>query len=127
VGRVARFAIWISSKFNRTEIVQLIYGLQDLLAVGNPEVKSKDDFREKHPTYRDFYVVGARAQLSAINLAVTFDCWGLSLFMTLFTRWREVPCTWTLLLVDIISTSTNRRQEAAPNEQQLKRAGPPVL
>jgi hypothetical protein len=92
VGRVALFATWISSNLKRTEIVHLIYGLQDVLAVSNPEVESKDDFREKHPTYRDFYVVGARAQLSTIDSGVTFDCWGLSLFMTLFTRWREVPC-----------------------------------
>jgi putative transposase len=56
MGRVARFVIWICSKFNRAEIVQIIYGLQDVLAERNPEVKPKDDFKEKHPSYRDFYV-----------------------------------------------------------------------
>lgn len=56
MGRVARFVIWICSKFNRTEIVQIIYGLQEVLTDRNPEVKPKDDFKEKHPSYRDFYV-----------------------------------------------------------------------
>jgi rubredoxin len=56
MGRVARFVIWICSKFNRVEIVQIIYGLQEVLAERNPEVKPKDDFKEKHPSYRDFYV-----------------------------------------------------------------------
>ena len=56
MNRIARFVIWICSKFNRDEVIQIIYGLQEVLADRNPEVKPKDDFKEKHPNYRDFYV-----------------------------------------------------------------------
>jgi len=48
--------IWICSKFTRTEIEQIIAGLLDVLNNRNPEVKPKDDFKEKHPNYRIFSV-----------------------------------------------------------------------
>ncbi|MBE0479178.1 hypothetical protein IBX65_08725, partial [Candidatus Aerophobetes bacterium] len=51
-----RFVIWICSKFNRSEIEEIIQGLQDVLADRDPEVKPKDDFKEKHPHYRNFFV-----------------------------------------------------------------------
>lgn len=55
-GKIARFVIWICSKFIKEEIEQIVIGLLDVLAGGNPEVKPKDDFQEKHPNYRKFYV-----------------------------------------------------------------------
>ena len=54
--KTERFAIWICSKFTRDEIEQIIQHLQDILANRNPEVKPKDDFKEKHPNYRNFFV-----------------------------------------------------------------------
>lgn len=54
--RIARFVIWICSKFTRIEIEQIITGLSDVLNDRNPEVKPKDDFKEKHPNYRNFFV-----------------------------------------------------------------------
>jgi len=54
--RISRFVIWICSKFNRDEIERIIKDLQEILANRNPEVKPKDDFKEKHPNYRDFSV-----------------------------------------------------------------------
>jgi len=56
MNRITRFVIWICSKFNRVEIEQIINGLQVVLADRDPEIKPKDDFKEKHPNYRDFYV-----------------------------------------------------------------------
>jgi len=56
VKKTARFVIWICSKFTREEIEQIIQGLFDVLANRNPEVKPKDDFKEKHPNYRNFFV-----------------------------------------------------------------------
>lgn len=50
-----RFVIWICSKFTRQEIEEIIQGLQDVLADRDPEVKPKDDFKEKHPNYRNFF------------------------------------------------------------------------
>lgn len=55
-SRVARFIIWICSKFTRVEIEQIAAGLQDVLQNRNSEVKPKDDFKEKHPNYRQFAV-----------------------------------------------------------------------
>ena len=54
--KVDRFVIWICSKFTRTEIERIIQGLSDVLTNRNPEVKPKDDFKEKHPNYRNFFV-----------------------------------------------------------------------
>ncbi len=54
--KTARFVIWICSKFNREEIEEIVKGLSDVLANRNPDVKPKDDFKEKHPHYREFFV-----------------------------------------------------------------------
>ncbi len=54
--KTARFVIWICSKFTREEIEEIIQGLLDVLANRNPEVRPKDDFKEKHPHYRNFFV-----------------------------------------------------------------------
>ncbi len=54
--KTARFVIWICSKFTREEIEEIIQGLLDVLANRNPLIKPKDDFKEKHPHYRNFFV-----------------------------------------------------------------------
>ncbi len=56
MSRIARFVIWICSKFTKNEIQEIIAGLLDVLENRNPEVKPKDDFKEKHPNYRKFSV-----------------------------------------------------------------------
>jgi len=56
MSKVARFIIWICSKFTRAEIEQILAGLSDILTNRNPEIKPKDDFKEKHPNYRIFSV-----------------------------------------------------------------------
>ncbi len=56
MDRISRFVIWICSKFNREQIQRIIKELQEILANRNPEVKPKDDFKEKHPNYRNFVV-----------------------------------------------------------------------
>lgn len=54
--KIPRFVIWICSKFTRSEIENIIKGLKDVLTNRNPDVKPKDDFKEKHPHYRDYSV-----------------------------------------------------------------------
>jgi hypothetical protein len=56
MSRISRFVIWICSKFTKAEIEQIIFGLSEVLMDRNPDVKPKDDFKEKHPNYRDFEV-----------------------------------------------------------------------
>ncbi len=53
--KMLRFAVWICSKFTKNEIEFLVKELTDILANRNPEIKPKDDFKEKHPNYRSFY------------------------------------------------------------------------
>ena len=55
-SKIARFVIWVCSKFTRIEIEQIVTGLADVLQNRNPEVKPMDDFKEKHPNYRQFAV-----------------------------------------------------------------------
>ena len=56
LSKTARFVVWICSKFTKTEIEQIVVGLSDVLENRHPEVKPKDDFKEKHPNYRNFIV-----------------------------------------------------------------------
>lgn len=56
MNKIARFVIWICSKFTRDEIERIIQGLSDILADRDPDVKPRDDFKQKHPNYRDFFV-----------------------------------------------------------------------
>jgi putative transposase len=56
MSKIARFIIWICSKFTKSEIEQIVSGLSEVLADRNPEIKPKDDFKEKHPNYRNFVV-----------------------------------------------------------------------
>lgn len=53
--KISRFAVWICSKFTKTEIEFLVNELTGILKDRNSEVKPKDDFKEKHPNYRKFY------------------------------------------------------------------------
>jgi len=53
--KISRFAVWICSKFTKSEIEFLVKELSDILKNKNPEVKPKDDFKEKYPNYRKFY------------------------------------------------------------------------
>lgn len=54
--KIDRIVIWLCSNFIREEIELIVKGLSEVLANRNPEVKPKDDFKEKHPNYRDFFV-----------------------------------------------------------------------
>ena len=54
--KIARFVIWICSKFTRTEIEHIVSGLTEILQNKNPLVKPKDHFKETHPNYRIFAV-----------------------------------------------------------------------
>jgi hypothetical protein len=56
MDQISRFVVWLCSRFNREQIERIINELQEILANRNPEIKPKDDFKEKHPNYRDFSV-----------------------------------------------------------------------
>ncbi len=53
--KTVRFVIRICSKFTREQIEEIIQGLLDVLPNRNHEVKPKDEFKEKHPHYRNFF------------------------------------------------------------------------
>ncbi len=54
--KITRIIIWLCSKFNKEEIENITLGLIDILNDRNPEIKPKDDFKQKHPNYRKFSV-----------------------------------------------------------------------
>ena len=56
MDRIPRFVIWVCSKFTRDQIERIVKELTDILANRNPEVKPRDDTKEKQPNYRNFYV-----------------------------------------------------------------------
>lgn len=53
---ISRFVVWICSKFNREQIERIVKELNEILLHRNPEVKLKDNIKEKYPNYRNFHV-----------------------------------------------------------------------
>jgi len=54
--KLQNIIVWICKKFNREQIQEIIDKLLDVLNDKYSAVKPRDDFREKHPHYRDFKV-----------------------------------------------------------------------
>jgi len=53
--RVSRFVLWMCRRFTKSQIEQIVKELSDILANRNPEVKPRDDFKEKHPHWRQYH------------------------------------------------------------------------
>lgn len=53
--KILRVVKWICKRFNREEILEIVDELVKVANDENPDIKPKDDFKEKHPNYRDFY------------------------------------------------------------------------
>ena len=56
MDKISRFVVWICSKFTKEQIEKIILQLTEIVQNKNPEIKPKDDFKEKHPNYRDYRV-----------------------------------------------------------------------
>ncbi len=56
MDKISRFVVWICSKFTKEQIEKIVLQLTEILQNKNPEIKPKDDFKEKHPNYRDYSV-----------------------------------------------------------------------
>lgn len=54
--KIQRFVIWICKRFNREELLNIVDELTKVINNQNPDIKPKDDFKEKHPGYRNFSV-----------------------------------------------------------------------
>jgi len=54
-SNVNRFVLWVCRHFTKSQIEQIIKELEYILANRNPEVKPKDDFKEKHPHWRQYH------------------------------------------------------------------------
>jgi hypothetical protein len=54
MNKVHRFVVWICKHFNREQIINIVEELLQVLDDKNPDLKPKDEFKEKHPKYRDF-------------------------------------------------------------------------
>ena len=56
MGKITRLVLWLCRKFTRPDLQDLVEQLQQVLAGHEPEIHPRDDFRQQHPHYRDFYV-----------------------------------------------------------------------
>jgi len=56
MGKIPRLVLWLCRKFTRQDWQELVDQLQEILAGRQPEPPLRDDFRQQHPHYRDFYV-----------------------------------------------------------------------
>jgi hypothetical protein len=56
MSKIPRLVLWLCRKFTRSDLQELVEELQQVLAGRQPEIQPRDDFRQQHPHYRDFYV-----------------------------------------------------------------------
>ena len=63
-----KLIIWLCKKFNRQELLELIHEINLILQDKYSDLKPRDDFKEKHPNYRDFKV-DPLAPLEAVELS----------------------------------------------------------
>ena len=56
MNKIIRFVVWICKKFTRDEIEKIIAELVIVIENKNSEIKFKDDFKQKHPNYRNFQI-----------------------------------------------------------------------
>jgi hypothetical protein len=56
MGSITRLVLWLCRKFTHQDLQELVQRLQEILAGRQPEPQPRDDFRQQHPHYRDFYV-----------------------------------------------------------------------
>ncbi len=54
--KIQRFIIWICKRFTHDQILQIIDELIQIVIDKNSDILPKNDFKEKHPNYRDFSV-----------------------------------------------------------------------
>jgi putative transposase len=55
-NKIARFVLWLCRNFTRQELEEIIQQLRQILLQREPEIPPRDDFKQKHPNYRNFYV-----------------------------------------------------------------------
>ena len=56
MSKIPRLVLWLCRKFTRQDLQELVQQLQEILTGRQPEPQPRDDFRQQHPHYRDFYV-----------------------------------------------------------------------
>ena len=48
--------IWLCKRFNRDQIKKIVSGLEEVLKKETLEIQPRDEFKEQHPNYRNYYV-----------------------------------------------------------------------
>ena len=54
LNKIQRLIVWICKHYNREQILNLVDELVNILHDKNPELQPRDEFKDKHPKYRDF-------------------------------------------------------------------------
>ncbi len=55
-GKITRLVLGLCKKFTRQELQDLVDQRPEILAGREPAIQPRDDFRQQHPHYGDFYV-----------------------------------------------------------------------
>src|SRR5213594_3055215 len=84
--KIARFVLWLCRNFTRQELEEIIQRLQPILSEREPEIPPRDDFQQRHPHYRDFYV---RCVASSERAGRAAGCCSPTGLETAFGRLRE--------------------------------------
>lgn len=53
---LTNIVVWLCKKFDRKQLEFIVIKLIEILQDKHSTIKPKDDFKEKHPNYRNFYV-----------------------------------------------------------------------
>ncbi len=53
---LTKLVIWLCKKFDRKQLEFLIVALIDVLYNKHSAIRPKNDFKEQHPNYRNFYI-----------------------------------------------------------------------
>jgi len=53
---LTKIVIWLCKKFNRAQLEFIVVNLIEVLQNKHSDIKPKDDFKERHPNYRNFYI-----------------------------------------------------------------------
>ncbi len=54
MNQIQRLIVWICRHFNREQILNIVDELVKILHDKHSDLQPKDDFKDKHPHYRDF-------------------------------------------------------------------------
>ena len=101
MGKIPRLVVWLCRKLTRQDLQELVHELEEILAGRQPEPQPRDDFRQQHPHYRDFYVDPLAPLTQPPTLAPPAPTWDWQQLRAQYQRDKPEPMmalTWRQLV-----------------------------